>query len=132
MTAVALPSPSAVDGVVSTDLAARTLVVRLSELAGGYARLLWRQGHQALVSDIRSCAVARFPSLSGAELMRFLAKLGYKVQRVNGSHHILAAPDRPGLVFAYHKGQTFPPGLVRKILVKDVGLSEAEALELVS
>jgi hypothetical protein len=35
---------------VINDPAARTLVVRLSENAGGHARLLWRQGHQALLS----------------------------------------------------------------------------------
>jgi hypothetical protein len=36
------------------------------------------------------------------------------------------------LVFAYHKGQTVPPGVVRKIQVKDVGLGETEALALVT
>jgi predicted RNA binding protein YcfA (HicA-like mRNA interferase family) len=56
--------------------------------------------------------------------------LGYVTERTSGSHRILVAPGR--LVFAYHSGQTFPPGLVRKILVKDVGLSEDEALGLVT
>ena len=28
--------------------------------------------------------------------------------------------------FAFHDGQTVPPGLVKKTLVKDVGLSEEE------
>jgi hypothetical protein len=44
-----VPRPLAVDGVVANDAAVRTLVVRLSENAGGYARLLWRQGYGALV-----------------------------------------------------------------------------------
>lgn len=79
-----------------------------------------------------SCAVARFPSLDGSEFMRILQSLGYHVARTNGSHRILVAEGRPRLVFAYHSGQTFPPGLVRKILVKDVGLSEEQALSLVS
>lgn len=80
-----------------------------------------------------SCDVARFPAMNSAELLRVLRMdLGYEVKRVTGSHHILVAVDRPRLVFAYHSGQTFPPGLVRKILVKDVGLSESEALALVS
>jgi hypothetical protein len=43
------PRPLVAVGVVSNDVVARTLVVRLSETAEGYARLLWRQGHQALV-----------------------------------------------------------------------------------
>jgi hypothetical protein len=44
-----VPQPLAADGVVTNDVAARTLVVRLSERAEGYGRLLWREGHQALV-----------------------------------------------------------------------------------
>jgi len=34
----------------------------------------------------------------------------------------------PDLHLAFHDGQEIPPGLVRKILVRDVGLSVAEAL----
>jgi hypothetical protein len=49
-----LPRPLAVDGAVANDAAARTLVVRLSENAGGYARLLWRQGYEALVKSEES------------------------------------------------------------------------------
>jgi hypothetical protein len=52
MTAMAttrVPQPLAVDGAVFNDVAVRTLIVRLSERAGGYARLLWREGHGALL-----------------------------------------------------------------------------------
>lgn len=75
--------------------------------------------------------VARFPSMNAATLLRILERdLGYRVVRTSGSHRVLESPGRPRLVFAYHSGQTFPPGLVRKILVKDVGLVEERALEL--
>ena len=43
-----LPSPLAADGAVSNDPGRRTLVVRPAE-SGGYAALLWRHGHRALV-----------------------------------------------------------------------------------
>jgi hypothetical protein len=43
-----LPSPSIVGGVVFNDVAARTLVVRLSETASGYQKLLYQQAWQAL------------------------------------------------------------------------------------
>ena len=36
----------------------------------------------------------------------------------------------PPLGFAWHDGVTLAPGLVRKVLVKDVGLSVEQALEL--
>jgi hypothetical protein len=44
-----IPSPLAVDGAVFNDVATRTLVVRLSETAGGHAQLMWREAHGALV-----------------------------------------------------------------------------------
>ena len=39
-------------------------------------------------------------------------------------------PDRVTSPFSYHGGSTFPPGVVRKILVKDVGLTEEQSLKL--
>jgi predicted RNA binding protein YcfA (HicA-like mRNA interferase family) len=71
--------------------------------------------------------------MKAAALLRILEReLGYVVDRTGGSHRIMVATGRPRLVFAYHKGQTVPPGVVRKILVKDVGLGESEALALVT
>ena len=46
-----LPQPQAVDGIVDIDIATRTLIVRRSELANGYTRLLWREAHRQLVAD---------------------------------------------------------------------------------
>jgi predicted RNA binding protein YcfA (HicA-like mRNA interferase family) len=56
--------------------------------------------------------------------------LGYKIVRQRGSHHRLAAPGRPSFTFAFHDGDTVAPGLVRSVLVGDVGLEEDEALDL--
>lgn len=48
-----------------------------------------------------------------------------------GSHtRLTSTAGYPDLIFSFHDGQTLSPGLVRKILVKDVGLSEEEALTL--
>jgi len=56
--------------------------------------------------------------------------LGYRIVRQVGSHRTMRAPGRPQLLLSFHDGQEIPGGMVRKILVKDVGLSEAEALLL--
>jgi hypothetical protein len=58
---MSVPAPLAVDGVVANDVAARTLVVRLSENAEGYARLLWQQGHQALAQAKESGYRSKVP-----------------------------------------------------------------------
>lgn len=55
--------------------------------------------------------------------------LNYAITRQNGSHRRLEAEGRQPLTFAYHDGVTVPPGAVRKVL-KDAGLTEQEALEL--
>ncbi|HMG42282.1 MAG TPA: type II toxin-antitoxin system HicA family toxin [Acidimicrobiales bacterium] len=69
-----------------------------------------------------------FPSMKAADLIRLLQrKLGYEVDRQKGSHRRLKAVGRPTLTFAFHDRQSLPPGVVRKVLVKDVGLSEEDA-----
>ncbi len=56
--------------------------------------------------------------------------LSYKVTRQSGSHRTLESDNGyPKLGFSFHDGVDVPSGLVRKILVRDVGLAEEEALE---
>lgn len=68
--------------------------------------------------------------MRSSDLLHILAHLGYIEDRRVGSHRRLKANGRPDLTFAFHDGQTVPPGLVRKILAKDVGLSEDEIREI--
>jgi hypothetical protein len=42
----------------------------------------------------------------------------------------MESPGYPPLTFAFHDKATIPAGLVRKILVRDVGLAEDEARKL--
>jgi predicted RNA binding protein YcfA (HicA-like mRNA interferase family) len=56
--------------------------------------------------------------------------LGYEVVRRSGSHRRMESPDHPPSTFAFHDKATIPAGLVRKILIKDVGLDEEEARKL--
>ena len=76
--------------------------------------------------------MGQFRSMKARELLRVLMRepLGYEFHRGDGSHMRLRSKDRPDLLFAFHDGQTVPPLLVKKILVKDVGLSVEEAQSL--
>lgn len=67
-----------------------------------------------------------YPSMKSSDLLSILQKLGYMEDRRSGSHRRLKAEGRPPLTFAFHDGQTIPPSLVKKILVKDVGLTDDE------
>jgi len=73
-----------------------------------------------------------FPSMKARRLLAILQRepLNYRVVRQSGSHRWLAAPGRRPLLFAAHDKDTIPPRVVRKILVRDVGLDEREARRL--
>lgn len=70
-----------------------------------------------------------FPSLRAPQMLRLLGRLGYQQDRRSGSHRRLVAEGRPALTFAFHDRATLPPGVVRDILVRQVGLTLDEALE---
>jgi predicted RNA binding protein YcfA (HicA-like mRNA interferase family) len=77
--------------------------------------------------------VAKFPSLKARKLLRILCRvpLAYQVVRQAGSHRKLeSSAGYPPLTFSWHDGATVPAGAVRKVLVKDIGLEEEEALKL--
>jgi len=77
-------------------------------------------------------AVAPFPSLKAKRLLAILERspLSYRVVRQSGSHRRMESQSYPPLTFAFHDKATIPAGLVRKILVRDVGLAEDEARKL--
>lgn len=77
--------------------------------------------------------MVKFPSMKAGKFLAILLRepLSYEVERQSGSHRILKSPGYPTLLFSYHDGVTIPPGVIRKYLVKEIGLSEADALELV-
>jgi predicted RNA binding protein YcfA (HicA-like mRNA interferase family) len=72
-----------------------------------------------------------FPALKARAMLRVLHALGYVVARQSGSHRRLTADGMPPLTFAFHEGESLAPGVVRDILVKQVGLSVADALKAV-
>jgi len=60
--------------------------------------------------------MSRSPRVTGGELIAGLAKAGFKVVRVRGSHHFLCHEDGRSTVVPVHAGETLGPGLLKKIL----------------
>jgi predicted RNA binding protein YcfA (HicA-like mRNA interferase family) len=60
--------------------------------------------------------MSRAPRVSGPDLIAALAKAGFHVLRVKGSHHFLRHPDGRCTVVPAHTGETIGPGLLHKIL----------------
>lgn len=74
-----------------------------------------------------------FRSLKARELLAVLRNgLGYEVDRQRGSHRWLKSRHGyPPFCLSFHsEGDTFPAGAVKKILTKDVKLSEQDALAI--
>jgi predicted RNA binding protein YcfA (HicA-like mRNA interferase family) len=92
----------------------------------------YREGRGESEGQFRLRLVNPFPSMKAKRLLAVLERkpLGYRVARQSGSHRRMESPDYPPLTFAFHDKATIPAGLVRKILVRDVGLAEDEARKL--
>lgn len=60
--------------------------------------------------------MSRSPRISGSELIALLAKDGFQVLRIRGSHHFLRHDDGRGTVVPVHSDEILGPGLFHKIL----------------
>ena len=72
--------------------------------------------------------MSRFPSVTGAQLIRALRKLGFEVVRIKGSHHFLQHNDGRCTVVPVHRSETIGRGLLAQIL-RDCELSGEELQE---
>ncbi len=59
--------------------------------------------------------MSRSPRVKGTELIDALAKGGFLVVRIRGSHHLLRHADGRTTVVPVHSGETIGPGLLHKI-----------------
>ncbi len=60
--------------------------------------------------------MSRAPRLTGQQLLAALAKDGFRVIRIRGSHHFLRHIDGRAAVVPIHAGETIGPGLLQAIL----------------
>ena len=60
--------------------------------------------------------MSRIPRVTGSDPLAALAKAGFTVIRVKGSHHFLRHEDGRSTVVPAHLGETIGPGLLHKIL----------------
>lgn len=53
--------------------------------------------------------------MHSADLIREIKKVGWMLDRVNGSHHIFTHPARPGIVVVPHPKKDLGRGIVKSI-----------------
>ena len=73
--------------------------------------------------------MTKLPTLTGKALIAALAKGGFEVIRIKGSHHYVRHPDGRSTVIPVHAGETIGSGLMIKIL-KDCELSRVDLQRL--
>ena len=70
------------------------------------------------------------PQVTGAELVGFLVRLGWRITRKSGSHFVLNHPDhRDPIAIPLHKGKDLPRGTASDLL-KQAGFSVDDFLRL--
>lgn len=72
--------------------------------------------------------MSTFPSISGAQLIKALRKLGFEVIRIKGSHHFLQHLDGRCTVVPVHRNEIIGRGLLAQIL-RDCDLSREDLQE---
>ena len=70
------------------------------------------------------------PAISGKDFIKLLEKLGFKVIRINGSHHRMKHPDGRITTIPLHKNDPLPKGLLRKIIREDLQMDVEEIRSL--
>ena len=74
--------------------------------------------------------MSNVPSLDGRKMLKMLAKFGFEVIRIKGSHHFVRHPDGRSAVVPVHGKESIGVGLFHKIL-KDCEITLTEFVDKV-
>jgi len=73
----------------------------------------------------------RLPAVNGKRVIQALTRAGFVINRIVGSHHVLAYPGDPTrtVTVPVHAGRDLKPGTLRSI-IRQTGLTVEEFIEL--
>jgi len=71
----------------------------------------------------------KLPTLTGKELGRVLEKFGFVYDHTTGSHMIYRHSDGRRTTVPHHAGEEIGPGLLLKIIKKDLHITREEFLK---
>lgn len=75
--------------------------------------------------------MAKLPRLTGKEVAKVVEKFGFIYSHTTGSHMIYKHPDGRRTTIPHHSGEELGPGLLNKIIKKDLRLTRDEFLKQV-
>ncbi len=70
--------------------------------------------------------MAKMPQLTAVQLAKIIQKLGFEFIRQTGSHMFFKHKDGRSTVIPNHPGEKIGPGLLLKIIKKDLNLSRKD------
>ena len=75
--------------------------------------------------------MVKFPCLTGKQLGKIVEKFGFELDHQRGSHLVYKHPDGRITVIPHHSGETLGPGLLNKIIKRDLKISREEFMRYV-
>lgn len=73
--------------------------------------------------------MTRLPRITSRELVKVVQQFGFVLARQKGSHAIFKHPDGRRTTIPIHTNQIIGPGLLNKIIEKDLGVSVEELVQ---
>ncbi len=72
--------------------------------------------------------MAKLPRLTGNELAKIIERLGFVHTHTTGSHMVYKHTDGRKTVIPHHSHEEIGPGLLNKIIKKDLGMTRDDFL----
>ena len=70
--------------------------------------------------------MAKLPRLTGKELAKIVEKFGFIYSHTTGSHMVYKHQDGRRTTIPNHAGEELGPGLLNKIIKRDLGITREE------
>ncbi len=75
--------------------------------------------------------MAKLPRLAGKELGEVVSRNGFIFDHQTGSHMVYMHHDGRKVVIPYHSGEEIGPGLLNKIIKKDLRMTRNQFLKMI-
>ena len=73
--------------------------------------------------------MVKLPRLTGKEVAKVVEKLGFIYSHTTGSHMVYKHLDGRRTTIPHHTGEDIGPGLLNKIIKKDLGITREEFMK---